>query len=68
MLNRKSLLLNYVGLALILLSFATAFAQAPAAGETPKAPAYQWPRSHDYDVQHYRIKLAFDWAAKSQAI
>jgi aminopeptidase N len=65
MLNRKSLLLNYIGLALILLSFATALAQAPATGETPKAPPYQWPRSHDYDVQHYRIKLAFDWGTKS---
>src|SRR5262245_55618960 len=65
MLNRKSLLLNYIGLPLILLSFATALAQAPATGEAPKAPPYQWPRSHDYDVQHYRIKLALDWVAKS---
>src|SRR5499433_406593 len=74
MLKRKSLLLNSLGSVLnaILLSallplssFAPALAQAPMLGEGPKAPPYQWPRSHNYDVQHYRIKLAFDWAAKS---
>src|SRR5690242_4750516 len=65
MLNRKSLLPNGLGLALLLLSFAMALAQAPAAGEAQNAPPYQWPRSHNYDVQHYRIKLSFDWAAKS---
>src|SRR5215471_3881813 len=74
MLKRKSLLLNYLGSVLnaILISalllqpsFAPAVAQGPAVGEAPKAPPYQWPRSHNYDVQHYRIKLAFDWAAKS---
>ncbi|HEY6400687.1 MAG TPA: M1 family aminopeptidase, partial [Blastocatellia bacterium] len=52
-------------IALLLLSFSTAQAQAPTSGETPKAPPYQWPRSHNYDVQHYRIQLAFDWAARS---
>jgi aminopeptidase N len=35
----------------------------PAAA--PKAPPYQWPRSHDYDVQHYRISVSFDWSKKS---
>src|SRR5262245_57069649 len=28
------------------------------------APPYQWPRSHNYDVQHYRIALSFDWSKK----
>src|SRR5262247_3554776 len=74
MLKRKSLLLHYLGSVLnaillstllLLSSFAPALAQALTFGEAPKAPPYQWPRSHNYDVQHYRIKLAFDWAAKS---
>src|SRR5215470_15583938 len=74
MLKRKSLLLNHLESVLnvillsalfLLSSFAPALAQAPTLGEGPKAPPYQWPRSHNYDVQHYRIKLAFDWAAKS---
>ncbi|MCI0486211.1 MAG: HEAT repeat domain-containing protein [Blastocatellia bacterium] len=43
------------------------FAQAPAQAPAPEAPPYQWPRSHDYDVQHYRIKVSFDWAKKSVA-
>src|SRR4030095_214756 len=29
------------------------------------APPYSWPRSHNYDVQHYRINLSFDWAKQS---
>jgi aminopeptidase N len=77
MLNRKPLLLNHFGQVLnaillsalfLLSSFAPALAQAPTSPtpeDAPKAPPYQWPRSHNYDVQHYRIKLAFDWAAKS---
>src|SRR5262249_38058217 len=74
MLKRKSPLLNCLGSVLnaillspllLLSSFAPALAQAPTFGEAPKAPPYQWPRSHNYDVLHYRIKLAFDWAAKS---
>jgi aminopeptidase N len=39
------------------------FAQSPAP-ELP-APPVQWPRSHNYDVQHYRIKVSFDWKEKS---
>ena len=39
-------------------------AQSPQ-GAPPQAPPIQWPRSHDYDVQHYRIEVGFDWAAKS---
>jgi aminopeptidase N len=59
--------LNAVSLSafLLLLSFVPAAAQSPMSGEAPKAAPYQWPRSHNYDVQHYRIKLAFDWAARS---
>lgn len=41
---------------ILTLSFFPAFAQAP----TP--PPYRWPRSHDYDVQHYRIEVRFNWA------
>ncbi|HLG17989.1 MAG TPA: M1 family aminopeptidase [Blastocatellia bacterium] len=42
-------------------------AQVQFGGEKPEAPPYQWPRSHDYDVQHYRIAVSFDWAKKSVA-
>jgi aminopeptidase N len=49
---------------LFLLSSSPAPSQVPAAAQ-PAAPAYQWPRSHDYHVQHYRIAIAFDWARKS---
>ena len=42
-------------------------AQAPAPAPAPVAPPFQWPRSHDYDVQHYRIEVSFDWAKKSVA-
>src|SRR5262245_10990562 len=74
MLKRKSLLLIYLGPVLnavslsaflLLLSFVPAAAQSPMSAEAPKAAPYQWPRSHNYDVQHYRIKLAFDWATRS---
>lgn len=44
---------------LLVLCALSAFAQ------TPTVPAAQWPRSHDYDVQHYRIEVSFDWAARS---
>jgi aminopeptidase N len=29
------------------------------------APPVQWTRSHNYDVQHYQIKVSFDWKEKS---
>jgi aminopeptidase N len=38
-------------------------AQQPAAQQT--APPVQYPRSHNYDVQHYRIEATFDWQEKS---
>jgi aminopeptidase N len=40
-------------------------AQSPQTPTPPQAPPVQWPRSHDYDVQNYRIEVGFDWAAKS---
>src|ERR1041384_283491 len=48
----------------LVLSSLSSFAQVPGP-RAPEAPPYQWPRSHNYDVQHYRIKLAFDWTAKT---
>ena len=44
-----------------------ATSQAPAPVPAPVAPPYQWPRSHNFDVQHYRIEVGFDWAKKSVA-
>ena len=41
--------------------------QVPALAPALVAPPYQWPRSHDFDVQHYRIEISFDWAKKSVA-
>lgn len=43
-----------------LLNTLAVFAQAPA-----QPPPTQWTRSRDYDVQHYRIKVSFDWTEKS---
>jgi len=42
---------------------------AQNAGPSPpaEAPSYQWPRSHNYDVQNYRIALSFDWIKQSVA-
>lgn len=55
-----------IGLALLIaFQVIAASAQLPVAGQAPVAPPYQWPRSHDYDVQHYRIVLSFDWSRKS---
>ena len=42
-------------------------AQNPAPAQAPEPPPYQWPRSHNYDVQDYRIELSFDWAKQSVA-
>jgi aminopeptidase N len=49
------------------LSSLSSFAQAPAPAQATEAPPYQWPRSHNYDVQHYRITLSFDWARQAVA-
>ena len=51
----------------IALSTLPVIAQAPVPAPAPVAPPYQWPRSHDYDVQHYRIEVSFDWGKKSVA-
>ena len=40
--------------------------QNPApASAAPETPPYSWPRTHSYDVQHYRIALSFDWTKQS---
>jgi aminopeptidase N len=44
--------------------FQAAAGQQPAA-RAPEAPPIRWPRSHDYDVQHYRISVNFDWEKRS---
>ena len=57
--------LTFVAVALFLspsLLLPTPLAQTPA---TAQAPPVQWPRSHNYDVQHYRIEVRFDWQEKS---
>ncbi|HKP86382.1 MAG TPA: M1 family aminopeptidase [Blastocatellia bacterium] len=33
--------------------------------QAPQAPPNKWPRSHDYDVQHYRIEVSFDWSKRA---
>jgi aminopeptidase N len=54
------------GFALILaLSAFSSIAQNPAPPAAPEPPPYQWPRSHNYDVQNYRIALSFDWTKQS---
>lgn len=35
--------------------------------QAQQAPRYQWPRSHDYDVQHYKLVVGFDWSKGSVA-
>lgn len=55
-----------VALLLVLLSPAfLSFAQNPVPAPALEPPPYQWPRSHNYDVQHYRIELTFDWTKQS---
>lgn len=33
--------------------------------QPPKAPPFQWARSHNFDVQHYKIALSFDWEKRA---
>ncbi|HKQ06497.1 MAG TPA: M1 family aminopeptidase [Blastocatellia bacterium] len=61
---RQSLCAAALAVILICPALQTAAQQSPQ-GAPPVAPPVQWPRSHDYDVQHYRIEVSFDWAAKS---
>jgi len=61
----KAVAFALIILSLALSSFSTrAQDQAPSAQELHEPP-YQWPRSHNYDVQHYKIALSFDWARQS---
>ncbi|HZS07138.1 MAG TPA: DUF3458 domain-containing protein [Blastocatellia bacterium] len=46
---------------LFLLTPLAASAQMPP---PPQVPPPNWTRSHDYDVQHYRINVSFDWQKK----
>lgn len=58
--------LRFVALAFVLaFSSLSPFAQTPAPAQAQEAPPYKWPRSHDYDVQHYRIEVSFDWSKQS---
>ena len=51
---------------ILALSTLSSVAQNPAPpSQAPEAPPYSWPRSHNYDVQHYRIALSFDWTKQS---
>jgi aminopeptidase N len=50
-------------LVLALPSFSS-IAQDPGPA-APTAPPYSWPRTHNFDVQHYRISLSFDWTKQS---
>src|SRR5215831_3518825 len=59
----KAKALTVVALTLAFTTFSSAQNLAPS--QAPEEPPYQWPRSHNYDVQHYRIALSFDWAKQS---
>lgn len=58
----SNLLLSAIILVLTFQSF-PALAQSPEVVLT--APPVQWTRSHNYDVQHYLIKVNFDWKEKT---
>jgi aminopeptidase N len=57
------------GIACLVLAAVILLGVLPALGQTqtPKAPPVQWPRSHNYHVQHYKIELAIDMPGKSIA-
>jgi aminopeptidase N len=40
-------------------------AQNAVPSPPPQPPPYSWARSHNYDVQNYRIVLSFDWKTQS---
>ena len=54
-------------LILVVSSFLSSAQNPAVSSQAPEAPPYSWPRSHNYDVQHYRIELSFDWAKQSVA-
>jgi aminopeptidase N len=63
----KMAIFKLVVLGLALNSFSINAQNQASPTEAPQEPPYQWPRSHNYDVQHYRIALSFDWAKQSIA-
>ncbi len=64
MMNRFRLFSALLLTALLLINNSlSVFAQLSGATLTP--PPVQWARSHNFDVQHYRLKLSFDWKEKS---
>jgi aminopeptidase N len=61
----KAVAFALIVLSLTLNSFSIS-AQNPApSAQALQEPPYQWPRSHNYDVQHYKIAVSFDWANQS---
>src|SRR5262245_20349712 len=62
--SRTFFWLSQLIIAFLLTVNAAAFT-AQTAASAPGAPPVQWPRSHNYDVQHYKIKVRFDWKEKS---
>ncbi|MFP5261242.1 MAG: hypothetical protein ACLGJB_04975 [Blastocatellia bacterium] len=51
----------------LLLLFSLLFPGQSVPAQDANALPYQRGRSHDYDVQHYRITLSFDWDKRSVA-
>lgn len=49
----------------IVLALALALSALSSFAQAPEAPPYRWPRSHDYDVEHYRIQVSFNWSRQS---
>jgi aminopeptidase N len=49
----------------LILAFSSSAVVAQSLAPERIAPPVQWPRSHNYDVQHYRIKVSFDWKERS---
>ncbi|MFP5263077.1 MAG: M1 family aminopeptidase [Blastocatellia bacterium] len=50
-----------------LLTFALAVTTGIASSQSLEPPRYQAARAHDFDFQHYRLVLSFDWAKHSVA-
>ncbi|MGH9821945.1 MAG: hypothetical protein ACREDR_01600, partial [Blastocatellia bacterium] len=48
-----------------LVFYAPVFSQSTGSETPEKAPPVQWPRSHDYHVEHYKIALTVDFPTKS---
>ncbi len=64
MMNRFRLILAFCLPAFLLITYCLpVFAQLPNTTLAP--PPVQWARSHNFDIQHYRLKVSFDWKEKS---